>query len=179
MTLVLYGSGGQCQRLLIYPQEITGTNCIEGWASELVWMGIEKLTPRPRFKPQIERPARSMTVKQLLYPSTQLIQYKRCENFRRYSQNLVTQSHTVVMNHSTHNRSSAITCNHHLTTDILTVKVVSAHLQSLYSSSWSSCYRFSVLMICVENQMSHEICVVFQYLLQLRKAKNTQLNIQK
>jgi len=33
-------------------------------------------------------------------------------------------------------------------------------------------------MICVENQMSREICGVFQYLLQLRKTEITQLNTQ-
>jgi len=82
------------------------------------------------------------------------------------------------MNHSTHHKSSTITCNHHLITDILTVKVMSSHLQSLYSSLQSSCFQFSGLMICVENQMSHEICGVFQYLLQLRKTEITQLNTQ-
>ena len=82
------------------------------------------------------------------------------------------------MNHSAHHKSSTITCNHHLITVILAVKFMSSHLQSLYSSSQGSCDHFSGLMICVENQMSHEIYGVFQYLLQLRKTEITQLNAQ-
>jgi hypothetical protein len=31
MTSVLYGSSGQCQPLLLFPQERTGTYCTEGW----------------------------------------------------------------------------------------------------------------------------------------------------
>jgi hypothetical protein len=61
-------------------------------------------------------------------------------------------------------------------THLTTADVMSSHLQRPYSSLHISCVQIAGMMICPENQMSHEISGVFLYCHQMWKTENTMLN---